>query len=203
MEKVQSTESLHMSCWVGSASLMVSWFSFTWSSGTGQLQQAVWIPACTEILEVRDAEKESRCTSSEGSDILQNTWCSIFRVVSPLLAKKDCERTPVFISNVLDTGEESVIGCPSHSIFPHTGVGRFTKSVMPGLISPKMPATNKPVSKVRFSCQKGRYPRMPMRPFPVKKVLSSKLSFVLFVVSSICQGFKIMSWRIKASFFLL
>ena len=34
---------------------------------------------------------------------------------------------------------------------------------------------------------------MPMRPFPVKKVLSSKLSFVLFVVSSICQGFKIMS----------
>ena len=32
-----------------------------------------------------------------------------------------------------------------------------------------------------------------MRPFPVKKVLSSKLSFVLFVVSSICQGFKIMS----------
>ena len=48
-------------------------------------------------------------------------------------------------------------------------------------------------SKVLFSCQKGRYPRMPMRPFPVKKVLSSKLSFVLFVVSSICQGFKIMS----------
>ena len=43
------------------------------------------------------------------------------------------------------------------------------------------------------TCLKGRYPRMPMRPFPVKKVLSSKLSFVLFVVSSICQGFKIMS----------
>lgn len=28
---------------------------------------------------------------------------------------------------------------------------------------------------------------------PGEKVLSSKLSFVLFVVSSICQGFKIMS----------
>lgn len=38
--------------------------------------------------------------------------------------------------------------------------------------------------KGAFLLQNGRYPRMPMRPFPVKKVLSSKLSFVLFVVSS-------------------
>ena len=60
------------------------------------------------------------------------------------------------ISSSRSTGEETAALTPSMAISSMKGVGRFTKSVIPGLIWPKMPATYSPVFTGSASRPQGR-----------------------------------------------
>ena len=115
--------------------------------------------------------------------------------VSPAASVKSAWKLADFKSSVRWMGEASTAGTPFKSSVSQTGDGRFTKSVIPSLISPKIPARNSPCCVGRESGSKGKYPRTPIRPFPRKKTLSKKSSFQPFASEQISQGSSFRSFR--------
>ena len=115
--------------------------------------------------------------------------------VSPAASVKSAWKLADFKSSVRWMGDASTAGTPFKSSVSQTGDGRFTKSVIPSLISPKIPARNSPCCVGRESGSKGKYPRTPIRPFPRKKTLSKNSSFQPSASEQISHGSSFRSFR--------